>query len=343
MLATFYWEKAFKDLRLSPAREAALHRRGHRRHRSRPRIRPRLRRCAHLQEHPPAHEGEHGGRPRQQAGTRCRGRCVAQPRDGAAEDPPDAAVPTWPSCRRPVSRRHLRRLRLRRSSSSTVRRQSGWAGTSSRRPRRGTSSLSTLRRLSHARVQGVVIIEATIDSLGNVSTARVLRGQPLLDQAALDAVKEWQFTPTMMNGVAVPVIMTVTVNFTMDRAAGGPGGPPELSGRRRPRRLRRRRSSSTARRRFASAGTSSRPRRLRDVKPIYPADAMADRVQGVVVIEATIDSDGKCSERARAPQPAAARSGRRRRRQSVAVHTDAAEWRGRARDHDGDGEFHAGQ
>ena len=41
----------------------------------------------------------------------------------------------------------------------------------------------------------------------------------LLDQAALDAVKEWQFTPTMLNGVAVPVIMTVTVNFTMD----GPG------------------------------------------------------------------------------------------------------------------------
>ena len=70
-----------------------------------------------------------------------------------------------------------------------------------------------------ARVTGVVIIEATIDSLGNVSTAHVLRGQPLLVQAALDAVKEWQFTPTMMNGVAVPVIMTVTVNFTMN----GPG------------------------------------------------------------------------------------------------------------------------
>jgi TonB family protein len=66
-------------------------------------------------------------------------------------------------------------------------------------------------------VQGVVIIEATIDTLGNVSTARVLRGQPLLDQAALDAVKEWQFTPTMLNGVAVPVIMTVTVNFTLDK------------------------------------------------------------------------------------------------------------------------------
>jgi protein TonB len=37
----------------------------------------------------------------------------------------------------------------------------------------------------------------------------------MLDQAALDAVKQWQFEPTQLNGVPVPVIMTVTVNFTM--------------------------------------------------------------------------------------------------------------------------------
>jgi TonB family protein len=66
-----------------------------------------------------------------------------------------------------------------------------------------------------SRVQGVVIMEATIDPLGNVSSARVLRSQPLLDQAALEAVSQWQFTPTLVNGVAVPVIMTVTVNFTL--------------------------------------------------------------------------------------------------------------------------------
>ena len=45
--------------------------------------------------------------------------------------------------------------------------------------------------------------------------AKVLRSIPLLDQAALDAVKQWQFTPTLLNGVPVPVIMTVTVNFTL--------------------------------------------------------------------------------------------------------------------------------
>jgi protein TonB len=66
-----------------------------------------------------------------------------------------------------------------------------------------------------ARVQGVVIIEATIDQQGRVSDARVLRSIPLLDQAALDAVRQWEFTPTLLNGVAVPVIMTVTVQFSL--------------------------------------------------------------------------------------------------------------------------------
>ena len=66
-----------------------------------------------------------------------------------------------------------------------------------------------------SRVQGVVILEARIDESGNVSDTRVLRSIPLLDQAAIDAVKQWQYTPTLMNGVAVPVIMTVTVNFSL--------------------------------------------------------------------------------------------------------------------------------
>jgi protein TonB len=66
-----------------------------------------------------------------------------------------------------------------------------------------------------ARVQGVVIIEATIGPDGRVQEAKVLRSIALLDAAALDAVKQWVFTPTTLNGVPVPVIMTVTVNFTL--------------------------------------------------------------------------------------------------------------------------------
>ncbi len=62
----------------------------------------------------------------------------------------------------------------------------------------------------------MVVIEATIDPSGRVADARILRSIPLLDQAALDAVRQWEYTPTLLNGVAVPVTMTVTVQFRID-------------------------------------------------------------------------------------------------------------------------------
>jgi TonB family protein len=65
-----------------------------------------------------------------------------------------------------------------------------------------------------ARVQGVVILEVLIDQQGRVSDIRVLRSIPLLDQAAIDAVRQWEYMPTLLNGVPVPVVMTTTVQFT---------------------------------------------------------------------------------------------------------------------------------
>ncbi len=67
-----------------------------------------------------------------------------------------------------------------------------------------------------ARIQGIVIIEATIGTTGLVENAVVLRSIPLLDRAALDAVRQWRFTPTLLNGVPVPIIITVTVQFSID-------------------------------------------------------------------------------------------------------------------------------
>ena len=63
-----------------------------------------------------------------------------------------------------------------------------------------------------ARVQGIVIIEAVIAPDGTVEQARVLRSKPLLDEAALAAVRGWEYTPTLLNGRPTAVIMTVTVN-----------------------------------------------------------------------------------------------------------------------------------
>jgi len=66
-----------------------------------------------------------------------------------------------------------------------------------------------------ARVQGIVILECMISPQGKVTDAKVLRGVPLLDQSAIEAVKQWVYTPTLLNGVPVPVIMTVTVTFKL--------------------------------------------------------------------------------------------------------------------------------
>jgi len=66
-----------------------------------------------------------------------------------------------------------------------------------------------------ARVQGVVVLECTISPTGQVVKTRVLRSIPLLSEAAVAAVRQWEYTPTLLNGVAVPVIMTVTVNFKL--------------------------------------------------------------------------------------------------------------------------------
>ena len=65
-----------------------------------------------------------------------------------------------------------------------------------------------------ARVAGAVTIEVTIGADGKVDDAKVVRSIPLLDQAALDAVRQWEYTPTLLNGVPVPVLMNVTINFT---------------------------------------------------------------------------------------------------------------------------------
>ena len=66
-----------------------------------------------------------------------------------------------------------------------------------------------------AGVQGVVIIEATIDPRGRVASTTVLKGVPVLEEAALEAVRKWVYTPTLLNGVPTPIIMTVTLRFVL--------------------------------------------------------------------------------------------------------------------------------
>jgi periplasmic protein TonB len=66
-----------------------------------------------------------------------------------------------------------------------------------------------------ARREGVVILEATTDIYGRVVSVRVLRSVPLLDEAALDAVRQWVYEPLLVNGRPRPVTFTVTVRFEL--------------------------------------------------------------------------------------------------------------------------------
>lgn len=66
-----------------------------------------------------------------------------------------------------------------------------------------------------AKVEGMVILEAVINERGVVERLKVLRSVPLLDAAAVEAVRKWRYTPTLLNGIPVPVLMTITVNFTL--------------------------------------------------------------------------------------------------------------------------------
>jgi len=66
-----------------------------------------------------------------------------------------------------------------------------------------------------ARKEGMVILEAVLDQGGHVTQLRVLRSEPLLDQAAIEAVRQWRYSPTIYYGKPVSVLMTITVRFTL--------------------------------------------------------------------------------------------------------------------------------
>ena len=66
------------------------------------------------------------------------------------------------------------------------------------------------------RVQGSVTLQVSVDEKGNVSGVKILRGHPLLNDEAMRAVRQWKYSPTLLNGEPVPAIATVTVIFKLD-------------------------------------------------------------------------------------------------------------------------------
>jgi protein TonB len=68
-----------------------------------------------------------------------------------------------------------------------------------------------------ARVQGVVLLNATISKEGTIKDLRVISGHPLLNEAAMEAVRQWRYKPQLLNKQPIEVITTITVNFTFQQ------------------------------------------------------------------------------------------------------------------------------
>jgi protein TonB len=66
-----------------------------------------------------------------------------------------------------------------------------------------------------ARIQGTVVLQATISKAGSIENLRVVSGPPMLQQAALDAVRSWRYKPYLLNGDPVEVETTVNVVFNL--------------------------------------------------------------------------------------------------------------------------------
>jgi len=132
-----------------------------------------------------------------------------------------------------------------------------------------------------ARVGGVVILEVTTDTFGRVRATKILRSIPMLDQAAIDAVRQWIFEPGLIDGKRREMIFTTTVTFLIEkgqaRAKAEVIGGEELP-RIKPIRI---------------MTEIQQPKMIKRVEPVYPLIARKAHVEGTVILEAMTDIYGR--------------------------------------------------
>jgi len=156
----------------------------------------------------------------------------------------------------------------------------------------------------NAWIQGVVTLDVVVDSKGNVKDITVIRSVPLLDEAAVEAVREWEYEPTVVNGEAIPVVMTVALVFTFpgdDEWVVAPEGEAELElddyllkigrdGSRSYSGTIRNISGKPIQDVVVAVTYVERPVKRKHVQPRYPNNA---RLQGLVILEFVVDEQGK--------------------------------------------------
>lgn len=153
-----------------------------------------------------------------------------------------------------------------------------------------------------AGIDGIVILEVTTDKEGLVQDVKVLRSIPALDDAAIEAIKQWVYEPMLIDGKPYGIVFTVTCNFKLSDqekqgvgggvvggveggvkggVAGGVTGGVEggvKGGIEVPLKV---------------SGDSEAPKLISKVEPIYPDSAKKAGIKGMVILEATIDEEGK--------------------------------------------------
>jgi TonB family protein len=148
--------------------------------------------------------------------------------------------------------------------------------------------------MSAVPVRGTIEMEVVVDRTGAVAQARMVRSladRSTLDQSALDAVKQWRFTPGMDRGNR-PVAVLVLVNITFEPPATGQAGTVSASVSQLPRFV------SATPDPFASATSAvskpgmQAPTMLRSVSPSYTSAAMRVQIQGAVELEVVVMPDG---------------------------------------------------
>jgi protein TonB len=75
---------------------------------------------------------------------------------------------------------------------------------------------------AQAHLSAIIILEAQVNTRGQVESVRVLRGAPLFDEPAVAAVKQWRYQPLLLNGVPTDFILTVTVVFNLSSQGQAP-------------------------------------------------------------------------------------------------------------------------
>jgi TonB family protein len=156
-----------------------------------------------------------------------------------------------------------------------------------------------------AGIEGIVILEATTDEYGRVVDVKVVKSvDPTLDQAALDAVKQWVYEPKVIDGKRRGITFTATVRFTLDKdkstkggveagvKGGVEGGVLGGAGKEEIQK----KLDEFAKGAVPCKGDIEPPKLLKEVLPVYPEEARKNGIEGIVILSARTDEYGRVAD-----------------------------------------------